>query len=95
MLNIISAKNSGWQALYFKWNGHQFAHLGIDPNVGYGSPTIFGGTSLKDKEGKVLHNSFRKELPHLKWKSGASELFYAAYKFQSRLLMKLDGRKYT
>ena len=94
MLKVSTANGSAWQGVYLKWNDHQFAHLGIDPNVGYGSPTIFGGISIKDKEGKVLHNNFRKKLPHLKWKSGASELYYAAYTFQKRLLMKLDGRKY-
>lgn len=95
MFNVQTAKNSGWQAAYLYKNGRQIAHLGIDPgNIGDYPPAIFGGIFFKNQDEKIQQHCFRQKIPYLKYKSGASELFYAAYQFQKRLLMKLDGRKY-
>lgn len=86
MIQITTAKNSSWRAMYVYKGNNQIAYLGIDPRGEYGMlhPKVFMG---------VGKNVYRFSIPHLKYKHNASKLYNAAYQMQSRLLYSLDGRR--
>jgi len=85
MWKMTTSKKNPWKAAYLYRGNKQVAHLGVTPFDNYGElkPQIFA---------RLGENLFRFNLPHLKWKIGASSIYNAIYQAQSKMLHRLDNR---
>ncbi len=83
-IEIKTAKECAWRALYLRVNGQQIAHVGVDPNNGT-RPVLFGGCDL-------LWRHFRIRLPSVPWRSNAGKVYSCAYTISQRFWFGVDGR---